>query len=41
VRKELEAIATLHTIPFSSTDRIGLEETGAHIENWISPQVAL
>lgn len=40
VRQELAAIGALHTIPFSSTQRIGLEEAGAHIQNWISPQVA-
>ncbi len=39
VRKELADIGALHTVPFSSTERIGLEEAGQLIENWISPQV--
>lgn len=39
VRKELADIGALYTVPFSSTDRIGLEEAAAHIENWISPKV--
>lgn len=39
VRKELADIGALHTIPFSAPSRIGLEEAGAHIENWISPKV--
>ncbi|CPL57885.1 GTP-binding protein [Bordetella pertussis] len=39
VRKDLADIGALHMVPFSSTERIGLEEAGAHIENWISPKV--
>lgn len=39
VRKELADIGALHTVPFSSTDRIGLDEATTHIENWISPKV--
>jgi GTP-binding protein len=39
VRKELADIGTLNALPFSATHRIGLEEAGAHIENWISPKV--
>ena len=38
VRKDLADIGALHMVPFSSTERIGLEEAGAHIENWISPK---
>ena len=37
VRKDLADIGALHTIPFSATERIGLEEAASHIENWISP----
>ncbi|ARP84183.1 YihA family ribosome biogenesis GTP-binding protein [Bordetella genomosp. 8] len=40
VRKDLADIGALHTVPFSAPDRIGLEEAGEHIENWISPKVA-
>lgn len=39
VRKDLADIGALHTVPFSAPDRIGLEEAGQHIENWISPKV--
>lgn len=39
VRKDLSDIGALKAIPFSSTDRIGLEEATAQIETWISPQV--
>lgn len=39
VNKELAEIGALHTVPFSALKRIGLEEAGAHIENWISPKV--
>jgi GTP-binding protein len=39
VRKDLADIGALHTVPFSAPERIGLEEAGAHIENWISPKV--
>jgi len=39
VRKDLADIGALHAIPFSSTDRIGVDEATAHIENWISPKV--
>ncbi|OVZ60385.1 YihA family ribosome biogenesis GTP-binding protein [Pigmentiphaga sp. NML080357] len=40
VKKELAAIGALHTVAFSSTHRIGLEEAAAHIEGWLLPQVA-
>ena len=33
VRKDLADIGALHTIPFSATERIGLEEAASHIEN--------
>lgn len=39
VRKELADIGALHTVPFSATERIGLEEATEAIENWISPKV--
>lgn len=39
VRKVLADIGALHTVPFSSTTRIGLDDATAHIENWISPKV--
>jgi len=39
VRKELADIGALLAVPFSATERIGLEEAAAHIENWISPKV--
>nr|WP_218940842.1 ribosome biogenesis GTP-binding protein YihA/YsxC [Allopusillimonas soli] len=39
VRKALADIGTLDALPFSATQRIGLEEATHHIENWISPQV--
>ena len=39
VRKQLADIGALHTVPFSATQRIGLEEAALHIENWISPKV--
>lgn len=39
VKKELADLGTLKAIPFSATERIGLEEATAHIENWISPKV--
>lgn len=35
VSKELKDIGALNVIPFSSTNRIGLEETTEHIVNWI------
>jgi GTP-binding protein len=38
-RKQLAAIGALHVIPFSATQRIGLEEATLQIENWISPKV--
>lgn len=38
-RKALADIGTLHAIPFSATQRIGLEDATAHIEQWISPKV--
>jgi len=37
-RKDLAQIGALHTVAFSSTKRIGVEEATHHIENWISPQ---
>ena len=40
VKKELAAIGALNVVPFSATERIGLEEAGQTIENWISPKVA-
>ena len=39
VNKQLADIGQLHTLPFSATARIGLEEATAQIENWISPKV--
>jgi len=39
VRKELADIGALHTVPFSATHRIGIDEAAHHIENWISPKV--
>ncbi len=39
VKKDLAAIGTLVAIPFSATQRIGIEEAGTLIENWIAPQV--
>jgi len=39
VRKALADIGTLHAVPFSATQRIGLEEATTHIERWISPKV--
>lgn len=39
VRKDLAAIGALTALPFSATERIGLEEAASHIENWISPKV--
>lgn len=39
VKKELADIGALSAVPFSAPQRIGLEEAGAHIENWISPKV--
>lgn len=38
IRKELAGIATLQVVPFSATDRIGLDDAAALIENWISPK---
>nr|MBF0684020.1 YihA family ribosome biogenesis GTP-binding protein [Pseudomonas sp.] len=40
VRKDLHDIGALHVIPFSATQRIGIEEATTQIEKWISPQVA-
>ena len=40
VRKELADIGALNVVPFSATERIGLQEAGSAIENWISPKVA-
>lgn len=39
VRKDLADIGALYTVPFSATERIGLEEAGEIIANWISPKV--
>jgi len=39
VTKQLADIGQLHTIPFSATARIGLEDASKQIENWISPKV--
>jgi GTP-binding protein len=39
VKKDLADIGALHTVPFSALERIGLEEAGEHIANWISPKV--
>lgn len=39
VRKDLADIGALYTVPFSATERIGLEEATKYVENWISPQV--
>ena len=38
VTKELAKLGTVEAIPFSSTQRIGLEETTEHIVNWLQPQ---
>ncbi|TAN28420.1 MAG: YihA family ribosome biogenesis GTP-binding protein [Castellaniella sp.] len=38
-RHDLAEIGTLTALPFSATQRIGLDEAALHIENWISPQV--
>lgn len=40
IRKDLANIKNLEVIPFSATHRIGLEEAGDYIANWLSPQVA-
>ena len=37
--KELAHLGAFRALAFSATDRIGLEEAAAHIENWISPKV--
>jgi len=39
VKKELADLGTLSAVAFSATQRIGLEDATAHIENWISPKV--
>lgn len=39
VKKELADIGALNAMPFSATERIGLEAATAQIENWISPKV--
>jgi GTP-binding protein len=39
VKKELADIGALNAIPFSATERIGLDTATAQIENWISPKV--
>lgn len=38
VRKDLGDLGALNAIPFSSTERLGLDEATAHIETWISPK---
>lgn len=38
-RRDLAEIGTLTALPFSATQRIGLDEAALHIENWISPQI--
>lgn len=39
VQRQLKAMGAAHTIAFSATERIGLEEATTYIENWISPKV--
>jgi GTP-binding protein len=39
VKKELADIGALNVVPFSVPDRVGLDEAGIAIENWISPTV--
>lgn len=39
IRREVKALGEVHTIAFSSTSRLGLEEADQHILNWISPTV--
>lgn len=39
ITKELNTIGALRVIPFSSTARIGIEETADHITHWIDPKV--
>ncbi len=39
VKQELADIGALNAVPFSATQRIGLEEADRSIVNWISPQV--
>jgi GTP-binding protein len=39
VKKELADIGALNAMPFSATQRIGLDTATAQIENWISPKV--
>ncbi len=39
VKKELADIGALNAVPFSATQRIGLEEADNSIVNWISPQI--
>ena len=39
VKKELADIGALNAMPFSATERIGLDTATAQIENWISPKV--
>lgn len=38
VTKELANLGTVQAIPFSSTQRIGLEEATEHIVSWINPK---
>jgi len=39
LRRTLLDVNALHTVPFSASQRIGLEETSAYIERWISPKI--
>ena len=39
IKKDLAHLGALDVLPFSATHRIGLDEAGAHIEHWISPEV--
>ena len=39
VKKELAEIGALNVVPFSATNRIGIEDATLAIENWISPKV--
>ncbi|TAL76087.1 MAG: YihA family ribosome biogenesis GTP-binding protein [Burkholderiaceae bacterium] len=39
IRKDLAEIGALDVVPFSATQRIGIDEATTRIENWISPKV--
>lgn len=39
VQRQLKEMGAAHTVAFSATERIGLEEATTYIENWISPKV--